>query len=238
MYELIEMKDEYTVLSKNKNIIKTSRNGTKKLRRSITVVLKGEEIYYKELNLPGNSYKYIENIVENELLYCFKNIDNILYDFIVKEKNKNSVSILLYYVNIEKSEFFMSFYKDYKNINSRLKGISLVQFQIVKHFGAKIKHNNYILIYVEMQKIYFILIVDQNITINSTMEYNQRNDNLNDLYCAFLGKCSDRFISIIEAVYLINFTEASFKELKVEQLATINLGSFTNKELLLTTGAR
>src|SRR5690349_13161918 len=48
-------------------------------RKKIYVIVEGEEVYIKLITIPRVNYSKIEDLIRGELLYYFKEIENILF---------------------------------------------------------------------------------------------------------------------------------------------------------------
>ncbi len=230
-YMVIEKTNQYAIIIKGKNkpLINKREEISLIKNRSLRVVLEGEEIYIKKIILPKSGRNCIDNLVRNELAFCFKNIDDMIFDYLVLEELNSTLEIVVFYINA----FNCTFFKDCSASLKNLKSIKLIQFVILKYFKDKIKTDNYIFCFLYNDNLYFILCNKNIIAANSVYKNFKNTMDIEKLCKSFEEKysviCSDK----IQKIYFANFPENYFVKEPVLEDYCVDLGIIENKGSLL-----
>lgn len=68
-------------------------------KKNLNIVLLEEEFYTECLTIPSCRKKYIDDIVESEVINKFKEKDDILYNYSIVQRDKESTKILINYID-------------------------------------------------------------------------------------------------------------------------------------------
>ncbi len=134
-------------------------------------IIEGEELFIEELIIPGVGKKSLENIMENEVLNRFQSIENITFDYIIKEKTHNRIRLFLYCVNIE--NLSLNSEKSYERIN--IISVDLVQNYFIRFYEKFITHNKYVIVMSFREYTYVCYVVDKILQLNKVFH----NSNIN-----------------------------------------------------------
>ncbi len=84
-------------------------------KRKLYLILEGERVYAKFITLPRiNSRNKINELIRNELIYEFNNIDNILYSYDILRKNKTSMEGIIFCINIGNNKILKNAWRSAK----------------------------------------------------------------------------------------------------------------------------
>lgn len=227
---IIEKAQQYVIIIKGKlrSFINKQEEGSLIKTKKLHVILEGEEIYIKKIILPKTRKKYIENLIKNELSLYFKNIEDMIFDYLIFMEIGTTLEIMVFYINTENCSFF----QDYKLNLKNLKSIDLIQFVMLKHFKNQIHKENYIFICLHNDSLYFIL-CNKNIVIANSVYKNYKSYNsLEKLYNNFEGKYLSISSEKIEEIYFANFSDKKdISKFFMEEHTYIDLGIFNSKDL-------
>lgn len=188
--------------------------------KKLYVLIEGEEVYIKELIIPKVKGKKINKILNNELLYEFNSLEDILYCYKIKNKNKRNMNILMFCVNI----YDKLYVKKILNNKFNVKGIYLVQFVILNYYMKYIKENKFKFLLKYKDYIYFIVCDKDKIIYNSVIKEDERKNILikkellkeefkmyNKIYCVF---CDTNFLKDVLDEFEVVYLKKSDKDLK------------------------
>ncbi len=191
-------------------------------RRRLYLILEGERVYAKFITLPRiNTRSKINEIIRNELIYEFSDIHNILYSYDIISKNKNSMKIIIFCINIGNNSMLKKCMNQFKYIE----GIYSIQFSVLNLYKEYIKEKNYIFLFKHKKYIYIILYSENNL-IYSNFIFEK--DNEAHKIERVLKKAKALDIEL-NTIYGINIEEALIKD-KLKGYKFIALRNFREKD--------
>ncbi|WP_392486387.1 hypothetical protein ACER0A_007515 [Haloimpatiens sp. FM7315] len=134
--------------------------------KNLYLILEGERIYVKYVNIPKVSSRKLYDIIQFELKYYFHSIEDILFDYVIVENLKTSYKILVFCINSKKIDSLKVNVS--KGVN--IKKVNLLQFVVLNFIKNQIKNNNYLLVFNYNNNLYFLLVKDGNLLDNSVLE--------------------------------------------------------------------
>ncbi|WP_026881306.1 hypothetical protein [Clostridium akagii] len=140
-----------TVQEKN---ISDSYMQNKKLTKKILIMC-GQEIYIKKINVPNLNGNALEKVIKDELKFYYRVTEEIVFSYHVLRKNKNNLELLVFYINSERLEKL-----DIKTLYN-VKAVYMVQFLYIEYVNRIIDNGNYILAFNHDNYFYLIYCEDK-----------------------------------------------------------------------------
>lgn len=194
--------------------------------KRVNIMLEGEEIHMKLLQIPKKASKNVESIIENEMLYLYgSKAENIYYDYNILRENKDYLEVIIFCVNSE----VLNNLKSYKNIRS----VKLAQIHFLEHLRKKRHIDEGIIIFKYWNSIYFVALNGGKIISNKVLN-SYDDDQLNlikQLECIkeriYYTNCK------MNKIYTVNIKNKEFKEHlnNVKNFSYKDLGVIDEKEL-------
>lgn len=198
-----------------------------KIKRAV-FVLDGVDINIKTITLPKLKKKVLNDLIKNELLYYFKDLDSIVFRYSVFKEYNNKQDILVFCIDKRRINLALR----YMNNNVKLRGVYLIQFCFLNCFKAKLKDKNYIFMFVHREKLYLLYVVENklfNCVIHKCAPIdNNAKNHLNN----FMESCHMLYETEINTVYMANFSEEEVYKCKLEKINMINLGRINARKLV------
>lgn len=113
-------------------------------------IISGEEIYIKYLNLPRVKNDILEKLVKDELESYYRGREDIIFSYIVLNKNQKNLDLIVFYINSRKLRNI-----EIANIYN-IKGIYLIQFIYLRYVNKIVSFSNYILAFMYEKNLYLI----------------------------------------------------------------------------------
>lgn len=171
-------------------------------RRNIFIIVQGEQIYVKLIEIPKVSKRKLYSIVKAELKYHFKNIDvdSIMFTYDVFKDNGKSLEIIVFCLNWDKGNIIEKCVEKGANI----KGVYPIQFCILNNYKKLIKEHEYILAFLYDSKLYLLACIDGKVLVNSVVrDFNK--DNFEENVDKFKEKCEvTGVIKNLKNIFLLN----------------------------------
>jgi hypothetical protein len=147
------------------NIHSTDKIKEKLEQDNIYIIYEGEEFYVKYIRLPRAKNYYVDNVIQNELTYIFKDITTLTYTYEVFRRDKKYIDILVFCINSEKNIVFNSIEQ-----KCRIKGIFLIQLSFFQYIRKLINCTKCIIIIEHDNILYLLSVFDGKIIANTTLK--------------------------------------------------------------------
>lgn len=143
-----------------KNVIKVHKGSFKQVKeefqsmpnRSVCLVLYEEEIYIDNIVIPAAKGKWIEGIIQNNMIYNFEEIDKLSYSYEISKLKNGMLNVRIFCINSESSELFHHVVG-----KGRVTSVYLIQFCYVCYSFKKLRIAKYILIFSSHDYTYLLL---------------------------------------------------------------------------------
>lgn len=195
--------------------------------KSIYIVVEGEEIYVKLIEVPKVNKKRLYFIIKNELKYNFKDIDNIMFTYEVFKDNGNSLEVMVFCLNWTKENIIEKCVQR----GAKVKGVYPIQFCALNTCKKNIRQPQYIFVFYSENKFYFIACVNKKVIANSTVSNLNENyivENLNE----FIYKCEENYkLKKFEYIFFLNFPNNDVIKKLSKKYNCTNLGNVTKDKL-------
>ncbi|MCD3353120.1 hypothetical protein G8V09_04380, partial [Clostridium botulinum D/C] len=170
--------------------------------KNIYVVIEGEEVNIKLLKVPKVTKWNLNYLIKNELIFLYgKKADNIFYTYTIWDEDEEEREVLVFCVNSNKLNSIENVIK-----NNKLKSVKLIQFTIINYLKNKVDDKDYILIFKDEDKIYFLGISNEKLIANRIIENNIGDEFLIDIFNYTIAKMKTFNIKA-NNVYGINFNK-------------------------------
>lgn len=135
-------------------------------RRNIKLLVKGEEVYIINMELPKTSMSTLREVVQQELFLKFKKNENIMFDYIVISKDKKKVKVLVYLFHWKDEVVIRKIIEG----GGRLQGIIPLQFYFLERYIKKIKEKTYYFVFKDENKLYLMEILNGRVVMNKVFK--------------------------------------------------------------------
>ncbi|MEG1256330.1 hypothetical protein [Clostridium sp.] len=201
----------------SKTLLKNSR---------IKVIIEGEEIFIYSIVTPRVESKKLYLIIRNDLINKFHDIENLIFDYRIYSKKKNSLQVTVYCINIEN----LPLLDEELLKNSIIKSIKVIQGEYVNCYSEKLKkyvskvrscatklnHKEFILVANKDEYIY-IMKVEQGILVSNRVtlyhDYKVHEEMKNFLQEANQGEQNT------ERIYI--FVREGYEDIKIARVSEI-----------------
>ncbi|MDS1002537.1 hypothetical protein P9J83_03345 [Clostridium sporogenes] len=174
-------------------------------KRKLYLILEGERVYAKFITLPRiNNKNKINELIKNELIYEFRDIDNILYSYDILKKNKTSMESIIFCINIGNNNMLKKYMLECNNIE----GIYSIQFSVLNLYKEYMKEKNYIFLFKHKKYTYIILYSENNLIYSNFIYEGEEEQNKIE---KVLKKARELKISL-DTIYGINVEEDFIKD--------------------------
>ncbi|AWI03771.1 hypothetical protein [Clostridium drakei] len=192
--------------------------------RNIFIIVQGEQIYVKLIQIPKVSKRKLNSIIKTELRYHFKSIDidNIMFTYDVFKDNGKSLEIIVFCLNWDKDNIIEKCVEKGANV----KGVYPIQFCILNNYKKIIKEHEYILAFLYDNKLYLLACIDGKIFANSVVQ-DVHIDNFEQIMDKFKEKCRiTGVIGNLKNIFLLNLpyqdiVKTLYKKYNCNDLGTI-----------------
>ena len=162
--------------------------------KKIRVIVDNEEIYIINMLLPKANRKVTKDIIKDELSFRFKNLDKIMFDYMILKKSKKSIEVAVFCLNWNRGDFMNALVDK----GAKIEGIYPLQLYMLKKFTNKIKDKSFYFIFLYEKSLYFIVAINKYLVMNKVykkfnnidekIDINQFKDKVNILYYANIDK--------------------------------------------------
>lgn len=229
---IIEINDESIISSEE--IIHGLKNRKNKFfeifrNRDIYLIIKDKEIYIKLINFPKVKSNQLAKLIENELKYYMNFTNEMLYSYCIYKEYRNSIDVLVYCIHFNKLYVIDSL----ANNKLVVKKINPIQVIYVNYFNKGINVDNYILIFQNENKIYFLACLNKklicNYVCNAEITYIDFQRKLEKL----INKAENfEKTSVFNEIYFLDFKNKEMINLVSQQYLCNDLG-YVNKVNIL-----
>ncbi len=190
-------------------------------KRKLYLILEGERVYARFITLPRiNNKNKINELIKNELIYEFKDIDNILYSYDILKKNKTIMESIIFCINIGNNNMLKKYILECKNIA----GIYSIQFSVLNLYKDYIKEKNYIFLFKHKKYTYIILYAEKKLIYSNFIYEEEGNNKIRKV----LKKAKELRINL-DTIYGINI-EKDFIKGEFKDYRFISLEKFEEKD--------
>ncbi|NFN87392.1 hypothetical protein FDF31_11305 [Clostridium sporogenes] len=191
-------------------------------KRKLYLILEGERVYAKFITLPRiNNKNKINELIKNELIYEFRDIDNILYSYDILKKNKTSMESIIFCINIGNNNMLKKYMLECKNIE----GIYSIQFSVLNLYKEYMKEKNYIFLFKHKKYTYIILYSEKKLIYSNLIYEGEEEHNKIE---KVLKKAKELKISL-DTIYGINIEEDFIKD-QLEEYNFVPLEKFKERD--------
>jgi hypothetical protein len=193
------------------------------------MVVEGEELYIHIITIPKVKNYRIYDMIKNELIYKFNNINDIIFNYNIIREDENSIDVIVYCANIE--NFFVL--KEGSYNGSNFVKINLIQNYIVSYFESSIKEEDYFLAFRYKRNVYFLLVSKRNIVGNKVIAIDKNLLSYSEEFASFLKGYKEDF-SYINKIYTVDIvlSNTQLENFIVVKLKDLNIKGFLNYVIL------
>jgi hypothetical protein len=195
--------------------------------KNIFILVQGEQIYVKLIEIPKVSKRKIYSVIKSELKYHFKNIDNIMFTYDVFKDNGKSLEVIVFCLNWTKDDIVEKCVEKGANI----KGIYPIQFYVLNNYKKNIKEHQYIFVFWNANKLYLLGCVDGKVLANSVIR-DLKKESFEENIDKFKEKCEAiNVMKGIKKVFFLNVPYVNIMEKLSEKYDCSDLGELSKDEL-------
>ncbi|OPJ63215.1 hypothetical protein [Clostridium oryzae] len=107
-----------------------------------TAIYYEEDIYIENMEIPNVKKRIQRDIIRNQMICKFPNIENISYSYEIIYQDKEKIQLRIFCINTLKNRLIMQLSK-FITINK----VFVIQFCYINYFSKIIKESNYVLLY-------------------------------------------------------------------------------------------
>ncbi|AEB75922.1 hypothetical protein [Clostridium botulinum] len=196
--------------------------------KNIYVVIEGEEVHIKLLKVPKVTKWNLNYLIKNELIFLYgKKADNIFYTYTIWAEDEEEREVLVFCVISNKLNSIENVIK-----NNKLKSVKLIQFTIINYLKNKVNDKDYIVIFKDEDKIYFLGISNEKLIANRIIENNIEDEFLIDIFNYTISKMKT-FNITANNVYGINFNKTDvIKYIEHNSYKYVNLQNISKNKII------
>lgn len=195
-------------------------------RKKIYVIVEGEEVYIKLITIPRVNYSKIEDLIRGELLYYFKEIENILFTYSILKEADRCFEVIVFCLNADKIDVLQKSFCDI----SQVKGIYLIQFCILNFMKKTINEDNFNVVFSLKKSLYLMEvkfnILKKNRVIKEVMSSEEFKFQVDDFIKYKISSYND------ENTYFVNIDNKVWIEEYIKEGCFKDLGRFSEKEII------
>lgn len=177
--------------------------------KNLYVMIEGEEIYIKCMQLPKVYGEQLDKLIQNQLIYLYgAKAEQIFYSYTIFKEKENDLEVLVFCVNCEE----LNQLKNFTNCNGVIKKVNLVQFCFLNYFKKYISDNNYLFIFQYNENLYLIAVVENKIIADKVVKDSEKNYEIIVRGYDYLKEKTLSLHVYINKMYCVNFQNLKFKE--------------------------
>ncbi|MCY6354062.1 hypothetical protein [Clostridium sp. ZS2-4] len=177
--------------------------------KNIYIIIEGEEIYVKYMQLPKVYGEQLDKVIQNQLIYLYgSKAEEIFYSYAIFKEKQNELEVLVFCVNCEELNEFKNFTKH----NSVIKKVDLVQFCFLNYFKRYILDSNYIFMFKYNENLYLIAVAENKIMADKVVKDSGENY---EIIMREYDYLKEKILSLhihIDKIYCVNFYNLKFEE--------------------------
>ncbi|ERI91318.1 hypothetical protein HMPREF1982_03277 [Clostridiales bacterium oral taxon 876 str. F0540] len=194
--------------------------------KKLKIVLEGELINIRFITLPNVSRKDLPRLIKDELTCYYNASDNIAYDYIIVNTDKNSIDTAVFTIDNSKINYI---YEEARN-KVKIHGVYLIQLCFLNYYKDSIKEKNYIFTFIYHDTLYLLYCMDNVIRHNYIYKNFQEFHSLKTILQSFIDSVN---ISNDNIIYFANYGSndsdlSSIGKYKCIYLGDIDTHSFLN----------
>jgi len=187
--------------------------------KNLYVLVEGETVYIKMITLPIVKEHLINNMIKNELRYCYKEIDHIAFTYKLMSKDKLNMELLVFCLKGNSLDIL----KNCIDNNINLKKINLIQFCFKNYYCNKIHEKNYILVFYYNCNLYFLICCNDEIVANNIISGKELETiKFSYVMNEFLEQYND-YAKLCKKIYYANIDELNNDELNIDEFVYLDL---------------
>lgn len=198
-------------------------------KRNVAIVIEGEEIYIEKFIFPKVKGHNIYYLVKNELICKFGSIHNIIFDYNLIYKGEDSVTTIVYCINIENFNFLQK--ENY--CGAIITKIDILQNYFKKYFSSFIKEKEYYLAFRYKRTLYYLAVWNNNIVANKVVNIEKTQINCTEELIKFISSIEEEMYRT-NKIYTIDLTltNTELKNFIVVKLKDLNIKDFLQYMIL------
>lgn len=200
--------------------------------KRLIAIYEGEEVYIRFLKLPHVRKGAIDNLINHELNFIFKNIDDISYTYEILRRTKKEMELMVFCINTDKNRMLEKYFN--RNI---IRGVFLIQSFFISYIFSQIENDTFICTFIYGSHLYIAGCLKGKTFFNNIIR------NFDGNLITFTGKlqiAQDKFsqteIKYTETrcitIYFLNFDYKSVFEETSKKYNCISLGKIDEKDLI------
>jgi hypothetical protein len=197
-------------------------------RKRVAIILEGEEINIKMMTLPKINKVSLYDLIKSELFYYFKDIDNLVFNYIIIKVHKSKIDLLVFCINQRK----INFMKKCLNTNIKIQGVYLIQFSFLNYFKLKIKEKNYGFVFVYRENLYFLYCIENKLVHNNVCKMATDSTELKNLLFNFMQNSKIIYDKEATKVYFANCGSIQPLNDASDKVTYENLGNIEGTDLI------
>jgi hypothetical protein len=210
----IEMEGNKLIFHPNK--FSNSNIGYKNKR--IKIIVDNEEIYMIKMILPKVGKEKIRMMIVDELSLRFKNLESIMFDYLIYKKNKKNIDAAVFCINWNRGELL----KDIVMKDGELKGVYPLQLYILKKFRRNIKEKNFYFIFLYRKSLYITAVVNDSLVMKRVIKNFESGAEKTNIMT-----CNDE----IKYLYYANMDKKTLADYFDVAMNYVDLGSFQDSNI-------
>lgn len=198
-------------------------------KRKIAIVIEGEEIYIEKFTFPKVKDHNIYDLVKNELICKFGSINNIIFDYKLVSKGENSITTIVYCINIENFNFLQQ--ENY--CDAIITKIDILQNYFKEYLSSFIKEKEYYLAFRYKRTLYYLAVQNDNIVANKVVNIEKNQVQYSEELIKFINGIEGELYNA-NKIYTIDLTltNAELKNFIVVKLKDLNIKTFLQYMIL------
>lgn len=192
-------------------------------KRKIAIVIEGEEIYIEKFTFPKVKDHNIYDLVKNELICKFGSIHNIIFDYKLVSKGENSITTIVYCINIENFNFLQQ--ENY--CGAIITKIDILQNYFKEYLSSFIKEKEYYLAFRYKRTLYYLAVQNDNVVANKVVNIEKNQVCYSEELIKFISGIEGELYNA-NKIYTIDLTltNAELKNFIVVKLKDLNIKTF------------
>jgi len=187
--------------------------------KNLYVLVEGETVYIKIITLPVVKKHQIEDLIKNELLYYYQEIDHIAFTYKLIKEDKVNMEVLVFCYKGNNLDIL----ENTINNNINLKSVNLLQFCFKNYYSNKIQEKNYIFVFYYNYNLYFLICHNGEIVVNNILNVNETvSFKFSEVMNEFLEKYKEHS-KLCKKIYYANITQLNSIILKNEEFKYLGL---------------
>lgn len=121
--------------------------------KNVNFLISGERIFIKLIKVPKVKKKYLNKIVNSEMKYYFKDMNNLIYSYTTYKEHENYLDVAVFCINWT----YMDVFNKLKENKNNIKGVWAVQLCFLVYFASKIKKDDFLFVFEYNEDLYMLI---------------------------------------------------------------------------------